>query len=252
MVTFYELYFPILVPWGCLGFFHFDSRFISKTPYERRGPMLHNLRGPKGSCGYPGNQMWSNGRVSGCPSAGSYGWSAFALQEQLVSLSVVVHSQLSYRIWFESCGYSDGAQNQEMRRNISELGATSSVTDPSRAALRSSVLRERRKNSECIHTFVSWYCRNSLARYLIYILGSQLENASSSIIIFKWLELWYDSVWNVCCPCWEGNGLKEPGEAIRFRVLLWLAVQRVIRDVHSSPSFHFTWSRFLQKAFLLG
>lgn len=73
----------------------------------------------------------------------------------LASLSVVVHSQLSYRIWFESCGYSDGAQNQEMRRNISELGATSSVTDPSRAALRSSVLRERRKNSECIHTFVS-------------------------------------------------------------------------------------------------
>ena len=182
---------------------------------------------------------------------GGYGWSAFALQEQLVSLSVVVHSRLSYQIWFESCGYSDGAQNQEMRRNISELGATSSVTDPTRAAGRSWVLRERRKNSECIHTFVSWYCRNSLAQYLIYILGSQSENASSSIIIFKWLELWYDSVWNVCCPCWEGNGLKEPGEAIRLRVLLWLAVQRVIRDVHSSPSFHFTWSRFLQKAFLL-
>lgn len=51
-------------------------------------------------------------------------------------------------------GPSDGTQNKGICRHISELGATGSVTDSSRAAGGSWVMRDRggkTKNVPCLH-----------------------------------------------------------------------------------------------------
>ena len=155
MVTFYELYFPIYFhPLSLLRIFILTKQIHIQDVPTKEGVLCcivwevqKALPPPVGAQGVrcAGVGAW----VCVLHPEG-YRWGDCAPWEWLVSLSVLAHSQqLSYQICFGSWGSSDGTQNQGMRRHISELGATSSVIDPSRAARRSWVLRERRKNSEC-------------------------------------------------------------------------------------------------------
>lgn len=194
MVTFYELYFLILDPWGCLGFSFWQSRFISRTRMKEEvlcyviWEVQKLLWVPTKSAVVKWESRWISFsweamvEVPLCPRSN---WLAFC--------SCAFTTKLPDLVWILCVQWWDTELRNE--KNIFGAGGHQlSDRSSSRAAERSWVLRERRKTQNvsmpCIIISLEQLGSVSDLHFVV-----SWKNASSSIIIFKWLELWYDSVW---------------------------------------------------------